>query len=1242
MRKFSVSADGTVSTVYSSKQIVVPPNSQTIIKGTTRAGPVGKMLVVSEGPEYGCLPNGLVLVPVTQYINSNSSSTTKCYVQVHNVSSKSITVPAKSQLCEIREVHLAKRRDIMERNKTQSSVTCSSMTQMDASCDEFLQKFNLHECPLTTEQKQQIEQLLLKWKCIFALNDLDLGCTHTVTHHIKLTESTPFKERYRHIPPNMYEEVRNHIQEMLDSDVIRLSNSPFASPVVLVRKKDGSLRFCIDFRKLNSRTIKDAHALPRIDEALDTLSGSSWFSALDLKAGYWQVEVAEADKEKTAFTVGPLGFYEYNRMPFGLVNAPATFQRLMTVCMGDLNLTECLLYLDDIIVFSKSFESHLQRLEHVFQRLKDHGLKLKPSKCTFFQSKVKYLGHVVSKEGIHTDPDKIETVQNWPIPVNVKSLRRFLGFTGFYRRFIKGYAKVARPLYDQLKGDTTVKSKSRTKKKQKMKDGDKQPTFQWGTEQQNAFNHLINLLTKAPILAYADYSKSFILHTDASRDGLGAILYQKQQDNSQRVIAYASRGLSPSERNYPAHKLEFLALKWAVTDKFRDYLHGNQFTVFTDNNPLTYVLTTAKLDATGHRWLAELASFDFDIQYRSGKKNVDADALSRIRKYIGHDVISAVCQSSTDYSLIETLNVASMNVGQQPSSTLCQLSNEDWIHNQSSDPLLSKIIKHIQQGTEPSIKEIELKPVVRQFHKFVLRDNVLYRQVVINRSEFFQLVLPSQYHRTALQGVHQDMGHPGCDRTYNLLQERFYWPSMKNDVTDWVKNCGRCIRRKSIKPIAPLVSIHSTRPLELVCMDYLSLEESKGGVKDVLVITDHYTKYAVAVPTRNQTARTTAEALFNNFICHYGFPERLHSDQGRNFESKVISQVCKLGDVKKSRTTPYHPMGNGQCERFNRTLLNMLGTCSPQSKLNWKLHVAPLVHAYNCMRHETTGYSPFYMMFGRQPRLGIDLILGIKEQVEQEEMDHNTYMDQLKHRLQSAYKLASSLASERQHRQKTKYDTKVKGAALSPGDRVLIQCTGFKGPHKLENRWSKEVYVIEEQPDDTIPVFKVCPESDRGPAKTLHRNFLLPIGYMLEEDDTDLRAPEQHRPRTRNYKKSPSAEHNVSSSSSDHYSDDEEYVVIGQPSTRNRIPKSPPSVHSSYGRSPSSESVHQILTQESLEDHVPSDDSANPIESSDQADVLDISRDFIDLSTQPDATPKPRRSQRIRQPPQWFRSSDYM
>ena len=464
--------------------------------------------------------------------------------------------------------------------------------------------------------QQKVHDLLVEYQRLLALNNLELGKTSKVKHQIKLNNNVPFKDRYRRIPPQEFDEVRRHLGEMLKIGAIRKSVSPWASPMVLVRKKDGSLRFCIDLQKLNSRTIKDAYSLPRIEESLDCLNGAVIFTSLDLKTGYWQVEMDKESIPYTAFTVGPLGFYKCVRMPFGLTNTPATFQHLMESCLGDYHLKYCIIYLDNIIIFSRTPAEHINRLRKVFEKLDEAGLRLKPSKCEFFKDRLEYLGHIVCKDGIETNSKKIMAIVKWPRPKNITQVRSFLGFCNYYRKFIKNYAQIAKPLYTLIMGDNAKK---------------KTNEVQWTDTCEQAFGRLKEICSETPVLAYADYTKVFKIHTDASEMGLDAVLYQDQDDGTTRVVTYASGNLSKSEKRYHSSKLEFLALKWSVCEQFHEYLYGGQFQVYTDNNPLTYVLTSAKLDATAQHWVAALANYNFTIHYRSGKQNIEADALSWVK-----------------------------------------------------------------------------------------------------------------------------------------------------------------------------------------------------------------------------------------------------------------------------------------------------------------------------------------------------------------------------------------------------------------------------------------------------------------------------------------------------------------------------------------------------------------------------------------------------------------------------------
>ena len=972
---------------------------------------------------------------------------------------------------------------------------------------------------LEEEEEEELKDLLRSYEDIFSKGDTDIGHCDLFKHRIELHNETPFKQRHRFIPPGMVEEVRKHLEQLLAGGIIRKSKSPFASNIVLVRKKNGKLRMCVDYRMLNNRPIKDAYALPRVEEVFNCLRGK-YFSTIDMKSGYHQVEMEEEHKERTAFTVGPLGFYEFNKMPFGLSNSPATYQRLMEECLGDYNMRICVIYLDDLIIFSDTFEQHLERLHMVLTRLRECGIKLSPEKCYFMERKVKFLGHVVGEHGIETDPDKIDKVRNYPTPKNPDELRSFLAFCGYYRKFVKDFAKVTRPLSDLLP-PTSTKKKNKCNKQ----------TFdwKWEDEHQKTFDKMKEILTSPPILAYPEFDKPFEVHTDASSHGLGAVLYQ-EKEGRKRVVAYASRSLTKSEKNYSAFKLEFLALKWAVTEKYSDYLLGNTFAVYTDNNPLTHILSSAKLDATGQRWVATLSDYDFKIFYRPGLSNTAADVLSRypttedtdgisidnniedsenikaetediVEKCIESRTIKAICKTIHVTPFIEVLPSSSINIVEatdSPGHDLAQIELRDIRIQQREDPIIglwyrATFDKQLPQGNVINTNS-KHQTMRRHFNKFKMIRSLLYRTVQENGKDVNQLVLPSIYKEQVLQGLHNDIGHPGKDRTGSLVKERFYWPGYISDIEQWVQKCDRCLRRKSNVSKAPMVSIVSSYPLERVCMDFLKVDPCQGNIDNVLVITDHYTKFSVAVATRNQTAKTTAEALLHHFFLPYGIPSKLHSDQGRNFESDLIKELCKLMDVKKTRTTVYHPMCNGQTERFNRTLLDMLGTLEHERKRDWKKYLPSLVYAYNATKHESTGYTPFELMFGRKAKLPIDSVFHLDNR---EDTITSDYVKDLKERLETSHEIANKALQKARQKQKTQYDKKAKATTILVGDTVLVKILAYEGKHKIADKFEIDTYKVVSQPDEEIPVYVVRSES--GTEKTLHRNHLL----LIEASDLD-------------------------------------------------------------------------------------------------------------------------------------------
>ena len=512
---------------------------------------------------------------------------------------------------------------------------------------------------------------------------------------------------------------------MQEKDVIEPSASPWASPIVLVRKKDGSTRFCVDYRKLNSVSRKDAYPLPRIDDTLDTLAGAQWFSTLDLISGYWQVEVDPRDRPKTAFCTTE-GLFQFKVMPFGLCNAPATFQRLMDLVLAGLQWSHCLVYLDDVIVLGKSFSDHLQNLQTVFARLRQAGLKLKPTKCSLLQQKVQYLGHIVSRSGVAVDPAKVEKVQTWPVPKTIQEVRQFLGFCSYYRQFIQNFAQIAKPLHRMM---------------------EKNAKFKWTSESGKAFALLRKELSTTPVLAYPDFSKQFIVDPDASDSGIGAVISQVDDQGTERVVAYGSRLLSKPERQYCVTRRELLAAVFFI-DQFRPYLLGRHFLLRTDHGGLTWLMNCKEPEGQMARWLEKLQEYSFQIVHRRGRKHNDADSLSRLSwKQCGYQPSEQIPATAVSLQMGIT------------SAELHKLQQEDsMIH-----PVLASKIS----GEKPKpdqIKQYSLHTIrlLGLWDQLILKDNVLYSHFVTTdgSNDHLQLVVPKSLQEIALKQTH-DHGHLG-------------------------------------------------------------------------------------------------------------------------------------------------------------------------------------------------------------------------------------------------------------------------------------------------------------------------------------------------------------------------------------------------------------------------------------------------------------------------------------------------
>jgi len=1075
---------------------------------------------------------------------------------------------------------------------------------------------------LSSVQKSSVEKILLENCEAFSKDSNDIGNIKDFQMKIQLTDNVPVSQPYRKLPNKLYAEVKNYIDDLITNGWIKKSYSSYSSPIVCVRKHDGSLRICIDYRNLNKKTVQDKQPIPRIQDLLDSLSGKSWFSTLDMSKAYHQGFVEESSQKYTAFST-PWSLYEWLRIPMGLTNAPPSFQRYMNETLDGLRDIICAVYLDDILAYSVTFEEHLKNLSTILQRLRKHGIKLNASKCVLFKQEIKYLGRIINSEGYRADAATVEAIQKFKEPPkNVGELRSLLGFLGYYRSYVKDFSILMKPLYDLLKQEDPSSKIKSSQKNSKLK-------INWLNEHQIILEKMLLNLQSPSVMSFPDFEKPFVIHCDASNLGLGAVLYQNI-DNKLKVVSYASRTLSQAEKNYHLHsgKLEFLALKWAVTEKFRDYLHyGPPFEVFTDNNPLTYVLTTAKLNATGLRWVAELSNFQFVIKYRPGSRNKDADYLSRnalqhyeqvnnsYREIITLDDINTVMINSIEnesYSRI--VDVKELEYKTNESLKLIPIAQliKDQLSDENILPAYNAVKSKIRPNkTEWSKLSKPCRLLLQQYPKLKIENEVLYRVTSNDK----QIILPSKHMNLVLNELHNKMAHLGSERVLDLARRRFYWPKMKTQIDYYIKNQCKCLMNK--KPIreqrAPLVPIRSTYPFEIISIDFLHLDKAKGGYEYILVVCDHFTKFCQAYATKNKSAKSAADKIFNQFIFNYGFPTRIHHDKGGEFNNKLFQRLHELSGIKSSQTTPYHPMGDGQVERMNRTLLNMLKTLDYNQKHDWTKHLPKLIFAYNSTIHKTTNFTPFYLMFGRNSKLPIDTIFNIDN-------DHNKnrFSDFVKNwqkSLSDAIEIATKNADKSRKMNKNIYNKKVYGNDICPGDRVLLRNHREKGgTGKLKSYWEENIYIVIEKLKD-LPVYVIRSETTDAKSKKIHRNNLMLCNSLPNPNLENTVIP---KPRKKQKLVNPIVE--PSDTSSD---EGEDEVIVCQKFTQNDNISYPLNVNIEENVQPDS-----TLDSNNLNDQIENSlESINETESID-SDINEVN-EFI-----------PRRSTRTRHKPLSFQYTE--
>uniref|UniRef100_A0AAG5DPC1 RNA-directed DNA polymerase n=1 Tax=Anopheles atroparvus TaxID=41427 RepID=A0AAG5DPC1_ANOAO len=769
-----------------------------------------------------------------------------------------------------------------------------------------------------------------------------LSFTHKIKHNIRTVDNIPIHTKSYKYPQIFEDEVKQQVKKMLRDGIIKESISPYTSPVWVVPKKTDSsgkkkFRLVIDYRKLNEKTINDKYPIPDITDILDKLGRACYFSTVDLVSGFHQIQLANEDMEKTAFSVNS-GKYEFTRMPFGLKNAPATFQRVMDCILREHLGKFCLVYMDDIIIFSPSFQEHKVHISKIFRKLKEANLKIQHEKCEFFRKEVQFLGHTVTEHGVKPNNDKIEVIRSWPIPKTEKDIRQFLGILGYYRRFIKDFAKLVKPLTNLLRKEIEIEMTPEIIK---------------------CFEKCKKILTLDPILIYPDFSKEFILTTDASDFAIGAVLSQGPIGQD-RPVAYASRTLNKTEERYSTTEKELLAIIWAVKH-FRPYLYGRKFKLYTDHQPLTFSLTNANNKII--RWRLMLEEFDYEIIYKPGKQNVIADALSQ-----SDDMTAHSADTSDDYFIPCTekpLNVFRNQI-------ILKISH---IETEAYEQIFPKYHRHTvvkatyteeaivdlfkrylnPKGTNGLLLPISLTQLVQETFRKHFSSNRLFK-VFISETLLRDLRLDNEQDDVVREA--HNHGHRGTKENKMQILQTYFFPQIDRIVKIFVKSCEICKKAKYNRKPPKLIQKSTTgdKPFNRVHIDIFFLQGKKW-----LTIVDSFSKFANAIPLETRTIIDIKQA-FSEHIRQFGRPETIICDQEPSFRS--IDFIGFLDDLGIAIHFASSSNSNGIIERFHSTLIEIFRTTKPKySELTLEEHVNVAIDIYNNTFHEATKAKPREVVF---------------------------------------------------------------------------------------------------------------------------------------------------------------------------------------------------------------------------------------------------------------------------------------
>ena len=901
---------------------------------------------------------------------------------------------------------------------------------------------------------------------VFATKDSELGRTNATKMVIDTQDCSPIRLRPYKTPLNKRKIIEEAVSEMLDAKVIERSNSPWSFPMVIVKKSDGTNRPCIDYRKLNDITRKNSYPLPSIDFIIGNLGKAKYFTTLDLKSGFWQVQMDEKSKPKTAFACHK-GLFQFNVMPFGLCNAPAVFQELMSVVLQGCE-EFATAYIDDILIWSPDAESHRKHIQIVMNRIRQHNLRLKLKKCSFFKSETAYLGFTISDKGVQPDPKKVKVIQALSSPRTVREIRSFIGMAGYYRRFIPKFSHVAEPLIALTK---------------------KNARFRWSKECEQSFEILKGHLATLPLLAYPDPNKPYILYTDASDSCIGACLTQPSDDKTEflpncpneKPLFFLSHKLSDTQSRWSVIEKEAYAIYFAL-QKLDPYLHGAEFEIRTDHQPLQSLLKSPINNKKIQLWALSIAGYNAKIRYVKGSLNECADMLSRINH---HEA------DATDVELLnpdisdKTYEVNMLNSGEfdAPSFMTSRIPDEDLKLPDKNDDMFPQADMVTEQSKCTDITRIKsrlakgtAKP--SETRKHIIVQDIVYYISDPDNSPTLRLYVPSHLRLAVLKHFH-NLGHYGIDRMFATIKPKYYWPNLFKDIHQYNDACIPCKERNMKQLKAELQSTGLPPfPFAKIGVDVSGpYPTSLSGNKYIIGFIDLYSGYPEAFPVKEKTSDNVCHLLLEEIFPRYGCPLVLISDNGKENIAKNVQETLAYMGIKHITTAYYHPQSNARIERFHKTLHNILSKRIDNSPDTWDVYLNQALAAVRFMVSDTAQHSPFFLLFNRDVVLPIDNILRPRRKYMGSDL-HEVAL-QIQHQTFLQLHKNVEKARARQAKYANKNATQVQ---FQVGDPVYLKNHNPKG--KLDRKWIGFFRII----DQTGPVSFIIKDQLTGNTRKTHAN----------------------------------------------------------------------------------------------------------------------------------------------------------